>query len=494
MSKSLVIIFHILLILTNSIFGANKALFVHGFDSDAGTWADKDTPQDFENPPDGQTSIISESESITYDIFDFATNGYSATDIQNSIEDQIAAVINDSDDNWIIVAHSLGGIFSRGAIPKISDQSKIKGFITLGTPHQGAPAANVQDNDAQGFINTFSEETLAGPNVGASMWSTLANIFSAISNWELEPLVAILYTDDFIVAGYEEAKGYIGDATTYNVRSFLGPQGDWITNLPQLDNIAHRAIFGAEKSPTMIRWLSEFNWAGTEGYIEPDYVKYYEEIKDWYSDNYWTFDNWVNWYEIGCWEFFDVDIFWNACDNLATARYKRSEWKKGVDAWNNIDVTWSEVIGAGAPLYYTTIPTWHPREWFCDPSDWDPAIRDGSFDFESLFLADWVVTGDCYWEEGYYTYQTVATPASNKNDGLIQPNAALWNVGDEWTPDNLDNMRNQDNYYYSDTEANGGWNHSEIIRYTRIYDEPEAGTANTPLQRNADWMRLRFGN
>ena len=38
------------------------------------------------------------------------------------------------------------------------------------------------------------------------------------------------------------------------------------------------------------------------------------------------------------------------------------------------------------------------------------------------------------------------------------------------------------------------WNHSEIIRYTRIYDEPEAGSANTPLQRNASWMAELFND
>jgi len=243
----------------------------------------------------------------------------------------------------------------------------------------------------------------------------------------------------------------------------------------------------------MIRWLSEFNWAGTEGYVEPDYVGYYEEIKDWYSDNYWSFDNWVNFYEIGCWEFFDIDIFWNACDNLTIAKDKRDAWKRGVDAWNSIDVTWSQAIGAGAPLYYTTIPIWHPPEEICDPSDWDPAIRDGSFDFEILFALGG--EADCWTEPGYYTYQTVATPASNKNDGLIQPNAALWKTGDNWTPDNLQNMRDQNNYYYSDTEANGGWNHSEIIRYIRVYDEwfeGDEGIAYTPLKRNEEWMRLQY--
>ncbi len=80
-----------------------------------------------------------------------------------------------------------------------------------------------------------------------------------------------------------------------------------------------------------------------------------------------------------------------------------------------------------------------------------------------------------------------------KNDGLIQGNMARWKTSDSWTPNNKQNMRNQGNFYYDDDpdDATSGWNHSEMMRYERIYDGDNglpAASIITPLKDNAQWM------
>lgn len=95
-------------------------------------------------------------------------------------------------------------------------------------------------------------------------------------------------------------------------------------------------------------------------------------------------------------------------------------------------------------------------------------------------------------------YQALLIP--EKNDGLIHPGFERWNATDSWTPENPISMRPEGNYYYGDDPLlfeDGGWNHSEMMRYTRIYDGEDTGTpaaeVETPLKANAEWLRQRFG-
>ncbi|MCF7841680.1 MAG: hypothetical protein K9N11_02400 [Lentisphaeria bacterium] len=94
-----------------------------------------------------------------------------------------------------------------------------------------------------------------------------------------------------------------------------------------------------------------------------------------------------------------------------------------------------------------------------------------------------------------FNYQALLNP--EKNDGLIQPGFERWNAGDSWTPEDPDQMHPDNNYYYRDVDQGGGWNHSEMMRYTRIYDGEDTGTpaadVETPLKANAEWLRQRFG-
>jgi len=81
----------------------------------------------------------------------------------------------------------------------------------------------------------------------------------------------------------------------------------------------------------------------------------------------------------------------------------------------------------------------------------------------------------------------------NKNDGLLEPKYCRWKIGDLWDPDNIPGMQVQKNYYYSDEGDEGGYNHSELKRYTRAYP-PNQGQTSIPWQQVGSWMNTQYGN
>lgn len=69
--------------------------------------------------------------------------GYMSTRFNDTILSRLNDLVNSIDSNQeiVIVAHSMGGLVSRLYLNKFKPQRKIK-LITLGTPHQGSLVAN----------------------------------------------------------------------------------------------------------------------------------------------------------------------------------------------------------------------------------------------------------------------------------------------------------------------------------------------------------------
>ena len=483
--NKLILVLLLISVFGNNALGTNKVLFVHGYESTSQSWKDKNTDDDFVNPPDGQGSIVANLGDIEYVDYDLAY--YYALYYNNlpllrtRLFEVVSNKINSSpNDNWLIVSHSLGGLLTRGALTQLNNPDQVKGIITLSTPHQGAAAANVEMNGAQIFVNNFRADVEAGPDVGASMWSLAANFLDFVNDGDLAGLASALYVTDLVDYGFAEAQDYITGATTIDAASLMGPNGNWIdfiNDQPPI-NIAHRAIMGAERSATLIRWLSEFGIEAAEDLNETDFEHYYAEIADWYSDNYWAFDNWVNVYTI-C-HLWDCPAYDNAVD-------KRDAWELGKDAWDDLDDSWAGAIGAGT--WYTITDVWTSGGYMeCDGGGAVESIKNGTFDFEALLALP--PSEDCWWVPFESVVNSVEVYVATKNDGLIQPQLGLWNLTDDWSPGNILNMQGQNNYYYPDVGESGGWNHSEVMRYTRIYDGDNTSAANivTPLRHNASWM------
>ena len=409
---------------------------------------------------------------------------------------------NTSGDKWIIIGHSLGGLVARAVEYEISNNNygiDLVGIITIGTPHQGAPAANVLANNAQNIVDLWHSDASQGPEVGPSSLVSLSMLILWDAGLISDEAWRTLLMPSYLDSVKAEAEEWIGLAQDTNADELLVPLSSLIQELNSGTTVApHRSIIGAERSPTIMRWSSEMSTFFQGNYNEIETMEFYNGIIEWYSSNVDAFDFEVGWYEFLCIKlcipFTDICYENSYCDQRDNSRSKRDKWQLGLAAWQNIDNTWSQAIGCGDVYTYTT-QIWHPGYLDCsNQRDINFEIRNGTFDFETLFN----VPVGCEWISGWMETNTVVVNVAQKNDGLIQANMARWKSTDDWTPNNPTAMENQGNYYYDDdpSDPTSGWNHSEMMRYTRIYpgtDGTPGANIETPLKDNAEWMLQQLG-
>ena len=154
-----------------------------------------------------------------------------------------------------VIAHSMGGLVTRTM--DASGTSLFKGFVTVGTPHGGAPiAAAVAAGKHKQFINEGVTEVSKGP-LAQVFWPSFANKNAKhVANF-VEPKV---------IAKLEEfAKpGALGS---------LSPSGSTITTLNAMppNDKPKLAFAGAETTPTMWRQIQSIIDAPSE--LAPDQEK-----------------------------------------------------------------------------------------------------------------------------------------------------------------------------------------------------------------------------
>lgn len=493
--------------------GQHKAVFIHGFGSSNDSWLEKNTPADLINPPDGQQSVIDSYILFGYDLEDPEYENMAADDIFSDIVTGLnQAILQNTGpgDEWILVGHSLGGLIARAAQPYLSGFD-IKGILTVGSPHQGAPAADVTLNDASSILDTLTADLSAGPSAGES---EVALLQALLSDWGA--LLAGTAIPEFIPVAKAEGDKWIGKALGPPAASdFIGLEGsliDQINGIPEMQE-PHRSIIGSERSPTIIRWISEFSDLNSQSYDELELLGFFDDVQNWYSMNehgWWLVERSHQIWCIVICSPFDPDNCWynGECSYMFEARAKKKAWQRGVAAWSNMDATWAGAIGGGQ-WYGEDIRIIHDGYWDCvGPMEQVPpvilrAIQDGSFSFEEDLNTPeefWPNEDICDWVDQTWTeIRSVAIWIPTKNDGLIQPKYERWNTSDHWDPEDTESMRQEGNYYYGDDPAqfeDGGWNHSEMMRYTRIYDGEDTGTpaaqVETPLKANAGWISTMF--
>lgn len=466
-----------------------KVLFVHGFESSSQSWIQKQTPDDFLSPPDEPNNpIVDACYYLDYNL----NTGFTSiiNDLVDVIDDN-----NNPGDEWVIVGHSLGGLLSRMALPCLAAYN-IKSVVTIGTPFQGAPAATVDENDAQQIVDTYRDMMTAGLNFGVH---PLVWFVAGMTNWE--SFQQALEIPEFIQHGKNKADYYIGRAQEFSAADLLGPNGtiiQQVNNAPPTD-IPHRSIIGSERSPTIIRWLSEFDDLIPPGSDELDLLDYGANIQNWYSINLNAWDYQAEFFGNLCW--------WNlgGCGLASEGRHGRREWYKGFIAWNNIDLSWSDAIGGNSDVMLREEIVHHPGGWTCaDIFSGEymggaifREIRNGTHDFTvDLYDPGQGGNENCFYVDPWDETIRYWVHTGTKNDGLIQPKMERWEENDIWEPANPDQMHPDNNYYYRDVDQDGGWNHSEMMRYTRIYDGEDTGTpaaeVDTPLEINAGFIRTQF--
>ncbi len=470
--------------LTNLATANVKAMFIHGFGSDSLSWKEKGT----------HTQLLANTVIDQAVFFQYSVGSETFDDIATRLVTDVLA-INNPGDKWILIGHSLGGLVARGVEPIIRSYGiGLEAVLTIATPHQGAMAAAVNENAAAALLGDWHTETSAGPLAGNH--SAVSEILDILIDMGVDEAALVYDLPELLNMADEEATEWIELANGVDAVDLLGPLSEEIRNLNDDATITpYLSIIGAERSPTIMRWSSELEVFGTSGeYSETAFTQIYSGLILLYSTNKALFALQADILDWGCIQCITVEVFgfqttWcptpGVCNDQNAAETKRDKWNDGLLAWQNIDDTWSEAIGCGQTVSYTT-EIWHPYTLDCSGRGGGgvESIKDGSYDFEAMLG----LPVGCIGVPGWMETTTVSVYVGSKNDGLVQSNMALWRDTDTWAPNNLQTMLNQDNSYYSDTESNGGWNHSEMMRYTRIYDEPDAGTTLTPLKRNEGWI------
>ena len=172
--------------------------------------------------------------------------------------------------------------------------------------------------------------------------------------------------------------------------------------------------------------------------------------------------------------------WWFLKGKYADYRTRRDAWNLGYTAWESIDNTWAQAIGAGRDYVYTK-RIWHV--WGCNLPIYPSRPKFLEPDVEALFYLPPCPGGGYYNPNGYYQTITVHVPVARKNDGLISPNLAVWKKGQN------PNDR-VTNFYYGDEGADGGYNHSELRRARRAYTLPGVFQAG---EVTPQWNQVKTG-
>lgn len=216
---------------TNATSSTNKKLvLVHGWQS-----ADKD----INSMPDAgtlqrrlveniwkdlfATNFLSLAISKGYDVY-FYTYLTSESIEKNStrFSNDLQSIFGSQTGNVAIIAHSMGGLVSRGALYNFSTTPGfLSRIFTLGTPYHGSPWASTQFQGSKGVLGdlaTFMTNSTGGKDLG---WDNYDNSLSGSSNTYLTAMNNKSGRDNLIYAYFgsldKSASGYAGVDSTLTV-------------------------------------------------------------------------------------------------------------------------------------------------------------------------------------------------------------------------------------------------------------------------------------
>jgi hypothetical protein len=162
------------------------------------------------------------------------------------------------------------------------------------------------------------------------------------------------------------------------------------------------------------------------------------------------------------------------------AKRKENNWKAGRQSISNIDDTWGEIIDS----YFTETKYVQVQEYVGACSDAGPGP------YLSIYSNLLSPIDECT-ETGFRTVnKEVTVVVAQKNDAVFAPQYGVWK---ETSMPYYATGKASGNYYYSDTEEKGGYNHMELRRYKRAYDDPGNGIVKgnkaKPMEEAEQWIR-----
>jgi pimeloyl-ACP methyl ester carboxylesterase len=467
------------LILTITGFSASgqkkMALFLHGFSSDAQVgWLDSGTPQALQ-----AEGIITGFKVPDLPIF---TNIPALT---NTLAQQFVGTV--AQDKWMVVGHSLGGLIARSMespqYAALLQQYNVnwRGSITLGTPHQGAPAALNYQN-AIPLLDQFELDVLAGPQ--ADIWFgysidpliSFAVIASGGAAMQYYEALARALTD-----GKDKIRGLIEQASGLGADE-LAPGSTFINSLQSIPaNVHHLSIAGVETSPSLIRWAPTIDLLAPSGGInETDAVQKFYSAKNTYDGAYTYHLSWEDFYDAV--SYVDPACYFYYCIEEQLRDIHASIKSAYGDGWwqlNGIDDRWfelhNEMLSATGSFTY-----WVPCEGLGGGAR---TISEAEAKFREYNPCEYGADG--YWVTQPYTYYY-----AEKSDGYIPLNRTRWFSYQSFAGSTTDvsNLA-QANVYFDGAGQIDGYNHSELRNLTRTHGNPTPGD---PMQKAKLWMQWWF--
>ena len=157
-------------------------------------------------------------------------------------------------ENPFVVAHSMGGLVTR-SMHRI-DPEAFTGYITFGTPHDGARFANnVLNGDVEAYTTNFIDEVIIEPfaalNAGAAFLSLGWFEYFGTNNPVLLSGAIFGVINNMITNGSEPTD------TDVNTLLDLRENGEYVNNLPH-PSVPKINYYGVEDSPVHWRFLSSF--------------------------------------------------------------------------------------------------------------------------------------------------------------------------------------------------------------------------------------------
>jgi hypothetical protein len=408
-------------------------------------------------------------------------------DISNEIADNADPSKNRK---WIIIGHSLGGLRARIAHDEMYAKlgsAKFKGIVTLGTPHQGAPAAREEHKDyAVSVISNWAKD--AG---GAADWEqnntsrfygfsflidpilALVHTITTLVDW-IVTLVVDLETDDHMENKlYMQITAAVMDKTKYNAH-VIAPEGALIQKVNSIKTkVPHVSINGVESSKMMVR-------------IEAAYADENKKIKDFddKKDSARTMRGYHSWMKY-------INFF-------SYSHHKRGQgkWDRSIRAMNNIDNMWNKVIGENIKI----AKSYRFQEWqscdgrarYCYDCNGPAQVKQ----LESLFAMEGCSDPKKLDQGGVWVWKTrrYYVWVADKSDAFIPQKRTKWSPGQSIVKANPDGSIPDGaiNVTYDGSEdpyKDGGYNHLEIINLYRTYGDKKE---SWPMWGAAWWMEKKF--
>ncbi|MBO6523686.1 MAG: hypothetical protein JJ971_07680 [Balneolaceae bacterium] len=465
-------------------------VFIHGFQGNAEKWTvESGVPGEWIS---GDNPVLDDYVALSYETPDLIGDQNRLQLLQRFISD-MSAKGNPALDQWIIVAHSLGGIVARQLYPSLRAAGfNVVAVVSVGGPVQGAPATDVDTTFINGRLTLMKTRIKDAQNYQSPVVGSIINALDLINGTKKAEMLSLI--PDYIAEARDSALGYSEEILLHQVSEKIGVEGSLIDeiNLLNKNNASlhppnYLSIIGSEKSKVPIRIAGQIYTSEESLKDEVKMVKQVGDLRTKYfqvhEDIYHASFQWNYSLNLTCrasLRWFDL---WNKCqpheDAFKRDRQRRELWKTAKQEIDQIDNIWSSMINS------------YRFETFSYQEYLPPCEEEGDGESPGRFFNEQIFDSiDCSLDPfGEYITRTYTIKYPEKHDGVVNISSALWSKGDPFSGDH--------NEYFSDIPHDGGYNHFELRNYARAYTLPDKngqkgfkkGDKNPSMEFVEDWIK-----